>query len=125
EQIAAIDRSSSCRRRTPVPTRKPRAEGAETATPRDGAARLRCGRRKMRPHDSAAFDPWYSTRLKIPPPLATIPPMPDAVVSWLIQGDPTIRWQVLRDLQDAPERTVLREQRRILAEGWGARLLAL
>jgi hypothetical protein len=27
----------------------------------------------------------------------------DPVVQWLMRGDPAIRWQVLRDLLDAPE----------------------
>ncbi len=33
------------------------------------------------------------------------PPMveDDPVVQWLMQGDPAIRWQVLRDLVDASE----------------------
>jgi hypothetical protein len=26
----------------------------------------------------------------------------DAVVDWLLEGDPAIRWQVMRDLLDAP-----------------------
>ena len=49
----------------------------------------------------------------------------DAVVEWLLAGDPAIRWQVLRDLKNAAERTLQREQRRIETEGWGARLLEL
>ena len=51
--------------------------------------------------------------------------MADAVLEWLLSGDPAIRWQALRDLTDAPPRTVAREQRRVAKEGWGARLLAL
>jgi hypothetical protein len=49
----------------------------------------------------------------------------DAVLEWLLEGDPAIRWQALRDLKGAAERTVRREQRRVAREGWGARLLAL
>jgi hypothetical protein len=49
----------------------------------------------------------------------------DAVLDWLLAGDPAIRWQALRDLLDAGERTVARERRRVAREGWGARLLAL
>jgi hypothetical protein len=48
----------------------------------------------------------------------------EPVLSWLLAGDPAIRWQVLRDLTDAPERTVERERRKIAHSGWGARLLA-
>jgi hypothetical protein len=46
------------------------------------------------------------------------------VIRWLLNGDPAIRWQVLRDLLGAAEGTVERERRRIARKGWGARLLA-
>ena len=46
-------------------------------------------------------------------------------ISWLLEGDPAVRWQALRDLDGAAEQTVLREQRRVATEGWGARLLEL
>src|SRR5690348_5071420 len=49
----------------------------------------------------------------------------DPVVQWLLRGDPAIRWQVLRDLLDAPENEVATERARVELEGWGARLLAL
>jgi hypothetical protein len=49
----------------------------------------------------------------------------DAVIDWLLEGDPAIRWQVLRDLRGASPRAVRREQKRIGREGWGARLLEL
>src|SRR5437867_11132828 len=48
----------------------------------------------------------------------------NAAVQWLLDGDPAIRWQVLRDLLGAPERTVERERRKVEREGWGGRLLA-
>jgi hypothetical protein len=41
-----------------------------------------------------------------------------------MEGDPAIRWQIMRDLTGAAESTVLRERRRIAREGWGVRLLA-
>jgi hypothetical protein len=44
---------------------------------------------------------------------------------WLLDGDPAIRWQVLRDLVGAAEGTVERARQRLAREGWGARLLAL
>ena len=44
---------------------------------------------------------------------------------WLLQGDPAIRWRVLRDLEDADPEQVSTEQRRIGTEGWGRRLLDL
>lgn len=45
------------------------------------------------------------------------------VTSWLMDGDPAIRWQALRDLQEAPAKRWKAEQRHTLNEGWGARLL--
>src|SRR4051795_5088248 len=55
------------------------------------------------------------------------PPMAedDPVVQWLLQGDPAIRWQVLRHLVNASETAVATERARVEHEGWGARLLAL
>lgn len=49
--------------------------------------------------------------------------MNDAI-QYLLEGDPAIRWQVLRDLTDADEAEVARERSRVAREGWGARLLA-
>jgi hypothetical protein len=48
-----------------------------------------------------------------------------AVIDWLLEGDPAIRWQVLRDLADASSDEVVAERARVEHEGWGARLLAL
>ncbi len=47
------------------------------------------------------------------------------VLDWLLDSDPAIRWQVLRDLADAPEEMIAAERARVANEGWGARLLAL
>ena len=47
------------------------------------------------------------------------------VLDWLLDSDPAIRWQVLRDLTDAPAPDVRAERARVATEGWGARLLAL
>jgi hypothetical protein len=47
------------------------------------------------------------------------------VVDWLLDSDPSIRWQVMRDLTDAPAEEVAAERARVAAEGAGARLLAL
>jgi hypothetical protein len=48
------------------------------------------------------------------------------VVDWLLDSDPAIRWQVLRDIVRAPTEVVAAERARVVAtEGWGARLLAL
>jgi len=48
-----------------------------------------------------------------------------AVLDWLLDSDPSIRWQVLRDLVDAPAEVVAAERARVATEGRGARLLAL
>jgi hypothetical protein len=48
----------------------------------------------------------------------------DRVIEWLLDGDPSIRWQVLRDLVGATEGTVERARREIARDGWGRRLLA-
>jgi hypothetical protein len=47
------------------------------------------------------------------------------VLRWLLDSDPSIRWQVLRDLTDAPAEEVRAERARVASEGWGARMLAL
>ncbi|MFS0702971.1 hypothetical protein AB6N23_00470 [Cellulomonas sp. 179-A 9B4 NHS] len=46
------------------------------------------------------------------------------VLAWLLDSDPALRWQVLRDLTDAPADEVARERARVAHEGWGAQLLA-
>jgi hypothetical protein len=47
------------------------------------------------------------------------------VVDWLLDSDPALRWQVLRDLTDAGPELVAAERARVTTEGWGAQLLAL
>jgi hypothetical protein len=47
------------------------------------------------------------------------------VLSWLLDSDAAIRWQVLRDLVHAPDEVVREERARVASEGWGASLLAL
>src|SRR5207248_10437893 len=47
------------------------------------------------------------------------------VVDWLLESDPSIRWQVMRDLTGAPAGEVAAERARVATEGLGARLLAL
>src|SRR6267154_950310 len=47
------------------------------------------------------------------------------VIDWLLDSDPAIRWQAMRDLTDAPADKVAGERARVATEGWGARLLAL
>ncbi len=45
-------------------------------------------------------------------------------VDWLLAGDPAIRWQVMRDLLDAPESQWRPERDRVEHQGWGAALLS-
>ncbi len=46
------------------------------------------------------------------------------VIDWLLDSDPSIRWQVLRDLTGAPATEVAAERARVATEGVGVRLLA-
>jgi hypothetical protein len=48
---------------------------------------------------------------------------PRKVVRWLMESDPAIRWQTMRDLAGEPEAAVAAERSRVASEGWGARLL--
>ena len=45
------------------------------------------------------------------------------ILDWLLDSDPSVRYQVLRDLTDAPADQVAGERARIATEGWGERLL--
>jgi hypothetical protein len=47
------------------------------------------------------------------------------VLDWLLDADPSLRWQTLRDLCDPSADVVVAERARVAGEGWGARLLAL
>ena len=48
-----------------------------------------------------------------------------SVIQWLLDSDPSIRWQVMRDLMDESDEIVAGERSRVASEGWGARLLDL
>jgi hypothetical protein len=48
-----------------------------------------------------------------------------AHLKWLLDSDPAIRWQVMRDLAGEAPNTVAAERSRVATEGWGAQLLAL
>jgi hypothetical protein len=47
------------------------------------------------------------------------------VIDWLLDSDPAIRWQVMRDLTHEAADVVAAERSRVATEGWGARLLEL
>jgi hypothetical protein len=53
----------------------------------------------------------------------TDPELKESVLPWLLDSDPSIRWQVLRDLMGQPDEAVARERSRIAVEGWGSLLL--
>jgi hypothetical protein len=55
--------------------------------------------------------------------LSTVP-ISSTVIDWLLDSDPAIRWQVMRDLLDAPESQWKTERAKVETEGWGARLLS-
>jgi hypothetical protein len=48
-----------------------------------------------------------------------------AHLKWLLDSDPAIRWQVMRDLTDDAPNAIAAERSRVATEGWGAQLLAL
>src|SRR6267154_4505377 len=47
-----------------------------------------------------------------------------AHVKWLLDSDPAIRWQVMRDLTGEAPNTIGAERSSVATEGWGAQLLA-
>jgi hypothetical protein len=47
-----------------------------------------------------------------------------SVIDWLLESDPSIRWQVKRDLLDAPVSEWTAERAKVETDGWGARLLS-
>jgi hypothetical protein len=54
-----------------------------------------------------------------------VPKPNGSVVQWLLDSDPSIRWQVMRDLVGAAADEVAAERARVGTEGAGAQLLAL
>ena len=48
-----------------------------------------------------------------------------AHLKWLLDSDPAIRWQVMKDLTDDTPHAIAAERARVATEGWGAQLLAL
>ena len=60
-----------------------------------------------------------------PSPKRQAPQLTSSVIQWLLDSDPSIRWQTMRDLTDAPDKEVAAERARVATEGTGAQLLAL
>ena len=48
----------------------------------------------------------------------------EVVIEWLLEGDPAVRWQVMRDLLGAPAADWERERARTVGTGWVAEMLA-
>jgi hypothetical protein len=59
------------------------------------------------------------------PPKEPVSKPTSSVIRWLLDSDPSIRWQVMRDLTDTPADEIAAERARVATEGAGARLLAL
>jgi len=73
----------------------------------------------------------FTARVKNYTPLAITYPMRlhdyaprPAHLKWLLDSDPAIRWQVMRDLTGEAPDAIAPERLRIATEGWGAQLLA-
>jgi hypothetical protein len=47
-----------------------------------------------------------------------------SALQWLLDSDPAIRWQTLRDLAHAPAPDVAAERAKVATQGWGAAILA-
>src|SRR5215510_6212170 len=63
--------------------------------------------------------------MAIDPPKPEDPKPHDTVIRWLLDSDPSIRWQVMRDLIGAPADEVAAERAQVATEGAGAHLLAI
>ena len=46
-----------------------------------------------------------------------------AHIKWLLDSDPAIRWQVMRDITGEAPNAIAAERSRVATEGWGAQLL--
>jgi len=88
-----------------LPTLLPHAGAKANAVQRTGEnLHTTCHKIRMRLHDYA--------------------PGP-AHLKWLLDSDPAIRWQVLRDLTGEAPNAIAAERSRVATEGWGAQLLTL
>ena len=57
------------------------------------------------------------------PPRWEAPKPKRSTMDWLLDSDPSIRWQVMQDLTDAPDEEVEAERAQVATEGWGVQLL--
>jgi hypothetical protein len=59
------------------------------------------------------------------PPKRQAPELQESVIEWLLDSDPSIRWQVMQDLLNAQADEVAAERAKVATDGWGAQLLSL
>jgi hypothetical protein len=87
--------------------------------------RVRASRRPGETRSVATSRPaLYSKRMSPEcAPVATPRSSNDPVIAWLLDSDPAIRWQVMRDRTETPVEILVAERSRVGSEGWGARLL--
>lgn len=57
-------------------------------------------------------------------PKGRAPEVQESVIQWLLDSDPSIRWQVMQDVIGAPPDEVAAERARVATEGFGAQMLA-
>jgi len=57
------------------------------------------------------------------PPKWQAPKPKRSSIQWLLDSDPSIRWQAMRDLTDARDEEVAAERAKVATEGWGVQLL--
>ncbi len=48
----------------------------------------------------------------------------DTAIQWLLESDPSVRWQAMRDLNNAPAAEVAAQRAKVATEGWGATQLS-
>src|SRR6266496_951057 len=102
------------RREDPGPLPQPlrrQQHGRSSHRPRPGHESPSRFQRRSPPIEPAVGGPEYPAAM--------------SVIDWLLDGDPAIRWQVLRDLGNAFPDEVAAERARVVHDGWAARLLAL
>ena len=58
------------------------------------------------------------------PPKRQVPQPERSIIQWLLDSDPSIRWQAMRDLTGAPDEEVAAERAKVATEGWGVQLLS-
>src|SRR5262245_56892429 len=68
---------------------------------------------------------WSKHQMLTYPAQRPVPNSNSSVIRWLLDSDPSIRWQAIRDLTDTPDDEVAAERARVATEEAGARLIAL